>query len=422
MRAFDAIAHARAAGRDRLHTIADVLAAAVVASLPWSTSATAILIVVWLIALLPTFDSAAIRRELTIPAGGLPVALCALAALGLLWAESNWAARLEGLGPYLKLLVIPLLLAQFRRSDRGWDVLATYLASVLVLLALSWTLRIWPQLSWREPYPVTGVPFKDYIAQSTEFAIVAFALLILAGESASAGRRGLAALAVALALTFFANLTFVVPSRTILVVIPVLLVVLSVSRTGWKGGLAVLVAGTLLAGIAWSTSPIIRDRVFAVGTDIEEYRAGQVVTSSGLRLAFWKRSIALIQQAPVLGLGTEGFTETFRRTATGSSGPESIVTGNPHNQIFSVAIQLGLVGTGLLFAMWIAHLLLFRGGGPAGLIGLVVVVQNIVSSLFNSHLSDFTQGWTYVFGVGILGGLVLRSSRSPPGLAPVSPP
>lgn len=422
MRAFDAIANARAVGRDRLQTIADVLAAAVVASLPWSTSATAILIVVWLMALLPTFDFAAIRREIMTPAGGLPVALCALAALGLLWAESNWPGRFEGLGPYLKLLVIPLLLAQFRRSDHGWEVLATYLASVLVLLALSWTLRIWPQLSWREPYPVTGVPFKDYIAQSTEFAIVAFALLILAGESASAGRRRLAALAVVLALTFFANLTFVVPSRTILVVIPVLLVVLSVSRTGWKGGLAVLVAGTLLAGIAWSTSPIIRDRVLAVGTDIDDYRAGQMVTSSGLRLAFWQRSVALIKQAPVLGLGTEGFTETFRRTATGAGGPDSIVTGNPHNQIFAVAIQLGLVGTGLLFAMWIAHLLLFRGGGPAGLIGLVVVVQNIVSSLFNSHLSDFTQGWTYVFGVGILGGLMLRGSRSPPGLASVSPP
>ncbi|MGZ8372511.1 MAG: O-antigen ligase family protein, partial [Rhodoplanes sp.] len=51
----------------------------------------------------------------------------------------------------------------------------------------------------------------------------------------------------------------------------------------------------------------------------------------------------------------------------------------------------------------------------------VVVVQNIVSSLFNSHLFDFTQGWTYVFGVGVLGGLVMRGSRSPAALAPVSP-
>jgi O-antigen ligase len=39
-------------------------------------------------------------------------------------------------------------------------------------------------------------------------------------------------------------------------------------------------------------------------------------------------------------------------------------------------------------------------------------VQNIVSSLFNSHLFDFTSGWLYVFGVGVLGGMVLRQKDS----------
>ena len=61
-----------------------------------------------------------------------------------------------------------------------------------------------------------------------------------------------------------------------------------------------------------------------------------------------------------------------------------------------MAIQLGLVGAVVLWAMWIAHLLLFRGNGLAEWIGLVVVVQNIVGSLFNSHLFDFAQGWVYV--------------------------
>jgi hypothetical protein len=42
--------------------------------------------------------------------------------------------------------------------------------------------------------------------------------------------------------------------------------------------------------------------------------------------------------------------------------------------------------------------------GSLAWIGLVVVVQNIISCLFNSHLFDFTQGWTYVFGVGIAAG------------------
>jgi O-antigen ligase len=300
-------------------------------------------------------------------------------------------------------------------------VLAAYLVSVLVLLALSWTLTAWPQLSWRTNYPLPGVPAKDYIAQSGEFVIAAFVLLVVAAETANARRRTLSAISVALALALFANVAFIAPSRTVLVVIPVLLVLLGVCWAGWKGGLALLFAGLVLAGIAWSASPFLRGRVLAVAADIDQFRAGHVKTSSGLRIAFWQRSIGLVEQAPVLGNGTAGFTETFRRTAVGSSGAESIVTGNPHNQVFAVAIQLGLVGTSLLVAMWVAHLLLFRGGGTVAWIGLIVVVQNIVSSLFNSHLFDFTQGWTYVFGVGVLGGLVLRGSRSPTILAPVAP-
>ena len=74
-----------------------------------------------------------------------------------------------------------------------------------------------------------------------------------------------------------------------------------------------------------------------------------------------------------------------------------------------MAIQIGLVGAGVLWAMWIAHLLLFRGNGLAEWIGLVVVVQNIVGSLFNSHLFDFAQGWVYVLGVGVAGGIALKN-------------
>jgi hypothetical protein len=53
------------------------------------------------------------------------------------------------------------------------------------------------------------------------------------------------------------------------------------------------------------------------------------------------------------------------------------------------------------------HLLLFRGDGLVAWIGLLVVVQNIFTSLFNSHLFDFHEGWMYVLGVGVAGGMVL---------------
>ena len=50
--------------------------------------------------------------------------------------------------------------------------------------------------------------------------------------------------------------------------------------------------------------------------------------------------------------------------------------------------------------------MLFRGEGLANWIGLLVVVQNIFTSLFNSHIFDFHEGWMYVIGVGVAGGLV----------------
>jgi len=43
------------------------------------------------------------------------------------------------------------------------------------------------------------------------------------------------------------------------------------------------------------------------------------------------------------------------------------------------------------------------------------VVQNILSSLLNSHVFDFSEGWIYVLGVGISGGSMARSLPSSEG-------
>jgi O-antigen ligase len=51
---------------------------------------------------------------------------------------------------------------------------------------------------------------------------------------------------------------------------------------------------------------------------------------------------------------------------------------------------------------------LFRSKSLAAWIGTVVVTENVVSSTVHSHLFDFANGWLYVFGVGVLGGMVLR--------------
>jgi hypothetical protein len=76
-----------------------------------------------------------------------------------------------------------------------------------------------------------------------------------------------------------------------------------------------------------------------------------------------------------------------------------------------VVLQWGIFGGIILYAMWFSHLMLFAAGRQEAWIGVIVVVQNVVSSLFNSHLFDFHEGWMYVLGVGIAGGLALRANR-----------
>ena len=147
----------------RLVQIADGLATAVAVSLPWSTSATSILIALWLIALVPTLDASSVRREVLSAAGGLPLLLWALGALGMLWADVSWSDRIAGLSGFHKLLFIPLLLAQFRRSGHAkWAILG-FLASSVLLLVVSWALVLTPGIPWRwRGHKSLGVPVKDY--------------------------------------------------------------------------------------------------------------------------------------------------------------------------------------------------------------------------------------------------------------------
>jgi O-antigen ligase len=400
--------------RRRWARAADALALAVVVTLPWSTSATGVLIAVWLVAVLPTLEKAALRRELAGPVGGLPVLLWLLAAIGMLWADASWSERLQALDSYHKLLIIPLLLAQFRFSDKSRRVILGLVLSCTVLLAVSWIFVAADiQLTDRS----IGVPVKDYISQSGFFAISAFVVAYMAVDDWQERRVARAIMLSALSLLFLINIAYVASSRTVLAVIPVLLALLAMQRFRWKGVFGVLAVSAALAAIFWTSSPYLRGRAVSVVDEIRNYGREDTLTSAGLRLEFYRKSLDFIAAAPLLGHGTGSINPLFRDATRGQTGIAGAFSANPHQQTLTVAIQLGILGTAVLWAMWISHLLLFRNGGVVAWFGVVVVVQNIIGSLFNSHLFDFTQGWMYVFGVGVAGGMMLKSTIAWPRAA-----
>lgn len=398
--------------RTRLVVAADAVAVLLAMSLPWSTSATSILAAVYVIVTLPLVGSDSLKTVRALPAAWLPLALVAFAVVGMAWGDAPLHERLGGLAVLAKLLVMPLFFIHFQRSERATSVIAGYIASCAALLAVSLVPVAVPALRWlwHRSY---GVPVKDYISQSEQFLICGFAALYVAADILKRHRYATALALLVLAALFLFDIAYVASARTAFVIFPVLVLLLGLRLFGWKGLLGALAIGAVAVTLVWMSSPYLRHRTTSVETEISQYRADNLQTSSGERLDFWKKSLRFIAAAPVIGNGTGSIPGQFRKAVVGSTGVSAEATTNPHNQTLAVGIQLGVVGIALLWAMWIAHLLLFRPPGFVSWFGLVVVAGNIVGSLFNSHLSDFTQGWMYVVLTGVAGGAVLRMRARP---------
>jgi O-antigen ligase len=356
----------------------------------------------------PFFDAKAFLQSLKRPISIFPVALFALALVGTLWSDAPWGARLYAVGPAAKLLMLPVLFYHFQRSTRGVQVFTAFLVSCILLMAMSWLVAFDPRLALKSGAEY-GVPVKNYIDQSQEFALCAVALAYPVITLLRAKRTSLASLFIAVSLSFVVNMLFVVVSRTALVTMPVMLAVFALLHLRWRTSVIILLVAIVLAGLAWLASPQLRWTFETFSRDYKLYKEQNVSTSLGLRLEFWQKSLRFFAEAPVLGHGTGSTQGLFEQAAIGRAGAGAEVVANPHNQTLHVAVQWGALGVIVLYAMWLSHLLLFRGDGLMPWIGLMVVVQNFFTSLFNSHIFDFNEGWMYVLGVGIAGGTILKA-------------
>lgn len=391
----------------------DIFAVLTAASLPWSTSLAGIFNALMLLCMVPFLDVRAFLQSLKRPICAAPIALVVLALLGTLWSDAAWGARLYAVNPTVKLLVLPVLLYHFERSRRGHWVIVAFLVSCALLSVMSWLVAFYPNLALKTDPPERGIFVKNYIDQSQEFALCAVALAYPVVTLLREKRYWLAGLLTALALSFFVNMAFVVVSRTALVTIPILFGVFALLHL--KGRSIAIISAALLAGavLAWQASPHLRQTAERFTSEYTGYVERGEPTSMGLRLEFWRKSVGFFAEAPLKGHGTGSTRGLFEQVATGSGYKASAeVIGNPHNQTLNVAVQWGIIGIAVLYAIWILHLLLFRGEGLANWIGLLVVVQNVFTSLFNSHLFDFHEGWMYVIGVGVAGGMVLRTEQA----------
>ncbi|MGY4403630.1 O-antigen ligase family protein [Bradyrhizobium sp. USDA 3315] len=393
------------------------------AALPWSTSVTIVIALTVLVMMLITYGPRKMLGDVSRPAYALPIAIVGMAAIGTFWTHDvSWPDRLHALEKVLKLVWVLPFAFHFRRTGCAQWVFGTYVISNLALLAFSFMLFFSPDLFHLIGAKEPGVPVKNYIDQSQGFVLIAVILLGCSAESLRTGQQTKAALLCAISVAFLANLAFVNVARTAFIYLPIMLALLALRYVrGWL--LLALFVGTcvLTAGLL-ATSLNLQSKTTRLLEEIGSFQANAVTTDHGYpaggaeRLEFWRKSIGFVRSAPFIGHGTGSTKGLFAAAAAGHDGLTGLVVDNPHNQTLAVAIQWGFLGCAMLFGMWGAHLWLFREGmirrtgGFLAWIGFIAVVQNITSSIFNSHLFDFYQGWLYVLVVGIVGGQLERKN------------
>ncbi|UFZ01559.1 O-antigen ligase family protein [Bradyrhizobium ontarionense] len=386
--------------------VVDLLVTLAAVTLPWSMTATAVLMVCWSIAVIPTIDWDELIRSLTLPACALPLALFALADVGVLWSEGPWEAELQAINPVSKLLLLPLLLYHFRRSERAVWVFVGFLVSSMALMMLSWIALADPSLM------PAGLRIDREFGQRQQFTLCALAL---AAAALAVYERGQIRMAIGLAgssLVFFAHDLVADPARTTCVATTILLLVLLIRHFSRRIAVVLLASAAVTGGVAWAATPLLSGPI----VEIVVHRHMSALNGGGPvdRQADWRRSIASIAEAPLFGHGTGAIRPL---SAIDAPGPREMrgTARDPQNQSLSVVLQWGLAGLILLYAMWISHIRLVRGGDWIAWVGLVIVVQTVVGSLLSANLFDLNEGWIYVIGVGVAGGVALgRGSAADP--------
>ncbi|MBV9460977.1 MAG: O-antigen ligase family protein [Bradyrhizobium sp.] len=396
----------------------DRLAMLIAILLPWTTTGTGAAVVLWLAALVPTIEPRALLLSLRRPASALPIAFFVLVLAGLTWSDAPAHERMHQLSQVSKLLLLPLLIYHFERSQRGMAAFVAFLGSCALLALVSCIVALDPILSAklyfsRGPFlPTSGIFVKNYIDQGQEFSLCAVALAYPVVMALKEGQTKRALWLAAIALGLVANMMFVVTSRTALVTMPIMLAIFLLLHLRWQAAISALAVAVLLVVATWYASPHLRETVDKFWNDYQYTSVQNNESGMGSRLIYWGKSLKFLRDAPLFGHGTGSTRGLFEKAAVGEIGAKALIVSDPHNQTLNVAVQWGALGVVLLYALWLVHLALFRGEGLVNWIGLLVVIQNMLTSLLNSHLFDFNEGWIYVLGVGIAGGMTLTQRAS----------
>lgn len=336
-----------------------------------------------------------------------PVALSALLLFGWVLVGSFWGLgsldeRLLGVKKYADLLLIPLLISLAIDDQERNCALLTLAASLVVTLVLSFVLSTGFLLANSVTLscnPSNPCVFKKH---TTHNVLMAFGVLLFGvlawrsqGKWAQRGWGG--------AATLGAINVLMVHGRTGYVVLAGLAILTFAAFYGWRGIFAAVVALSISFSTAYHVSPSFHERVSLAVASATQWNPKVAVVEDpvGWRLEFFYHTAEIIQDHPLIGVGTGGFVQAYR-ARTEHAGLE--VPPHPHNQYLFIMAQVGVIGLGLLLWLFLQQWRAASLAGDAmyGLLAKGLVVTIAVGCLFNPFLVDHTEKLFFCWFSGLM--------------------
>ncbi|HHB93247.1 MAG TPA: hypothetical protein ENK59_08565 [Thioploca sp.] len=313
--------------------------------------------------------------------------------LGFLYTPVSLSEAILMLDKYREFIYIPMFILIFTdEKSRKWGLYA-FLAIMGITLFLSYLMVI-TGLDIGKGNPQNPFIFKNHITQNLLMALATYFIAIKAWWE----KQWLYSIIIILAIY---NILFMSAGRTGYVILFCLILMFFYQIYYLKG---ILIGGIILitgAGIVYSSSGILQQRVDKAITNIQDYQHGETNTSVGIRLEFYKNSLILISKKPIFGSGTGSFSHEYNKLFTKNINN----TANPHNDYLMIAIQWGMIGVGLfillLYTMWHVS---YSLTGQTKFMAQGLVITIIVGCLINSLWLDNTEGHIFAYLIGIFYG------------------
>jgi O-antigen ligase len=401
----DARSRALAGIQRHADTTARASAIALGASIPFTVALNNIFLAITLLAWLSSGHYRQRCAAFVQPVAIVAMALFGVVALATFHGLADTHLALIHLKKYADLAFIPVFLSLFRDNRSRLLALQAFALSLAAILSLSYLLKsgvalALPAIVGNPQYPVV---FKEHL---THNILMAFAVFLYAWLAVSAKSAWGKSVWCSLALLALINVTVMVHGATGYLVFGGLLLLLGYRYIGWRGILMSIFVLALIASALMTFSNPFEQRVNKIATEWRQWQPNQPAkTSTGWRLEFYRTTLSVIADQPILGVGTGGFAAAYAKKVEGTG---KVATQNPHNEFLLMWAQLGIAGLALLIWLfwWQWRLAADLPTRLESELARGLVVTMVIGCMFNSLLLDHTEGLFYAWLTGVLyGGL-----------------